>query len=186
MMEGGWGGLGWLTLGLLQVSSEQAHLERFQRVGDEGLLLLRGDGVDGVEAEAEQARGGGVADKGRRHEGGRLDGLLEHVDAADADGVEVHVARRAAAVAVVDRPRVVVQLGGRAALLDLVQLLAALLVGGGLGAEHPQVRGARVEVEHQRLRRRADLNWGQILDVEELGSGGDLAYEKCERAMKLG
>lgn len=73
------------------------------------------------------------------------------------------------------------ELPGGDAVLGPVDLLASQLALRSLAAEHPEVRRARVEVEHQRLGRRADLDRGQVLDIEELGDGRNLACAKCQR-----
>ncbi|KAL1851360.1 hypothetical protein VTK73DRAFT_9452 [Phialemonium thermophilum] len=76
--------------------------------------------------------------------------------AADGDGVEVDVAAGRAAVAVGDGPGGAREALGGAALGGVVEGLAVDGAARGLGAEDPEVAGARVEVQVQGLRRGAD------------------------------
>ena len=153
-------------LGLIEIGRKQRHGEVVDGIAEEGLLLARVDLVDGVEGETDEAGGGGVVGEGVGDIGGRLDGLLLHLDATDADLVEVHIAGRAATVTVRDPPDVAVDALGGAALGDVVDLLTLALLSGGLGAEHPEIGRAGVEVQHDRLRRGTDLDGGEILNIE--------------------
>lgn len=73
-------------------------------VVEEGLLAVRGDGVQGAESETEEAVVVGVLGELVRDLGGGLDGLAVEADAADVDHVVVDAAARGAAVTVADAP----------------------------------------------------------------------------------
>ncbi len=167
---GGWGAIQVsLTLVVPQVSREQGRAQRALDVVEEGLLLLRGDGVDAAEGQADEAVVVGVLGELGGDLGGGLDGLALELDAADVDDVGVDVARGAAAVAVLDAPGGARELLGRGALGRGIDAVARLLALGQLAAEDPQVRRARVEVEVERLRRRAHGHRRQVLRVLRLG-----------------
>lgn len=161
------GGRGRIRTGsLFQVRGEDGRLQLGHGVVEEGLLGRGADRVDDAEAEAEQAVRVGVLGELGRDLAGRLDGLVRDGDVADADNVGVDVAGRRAAVAVADLPRRAVEPPRRRAGRHVVRRLAPHLVARRLRAEDPEIRRARVEVEVQRLRRRADLHRAQVLRVE--------------------
>lgn len=119
-----------------QVGGEERGGEGGERVGKEGLLLRGRHRVDGVEGQAEEAvrvvlfelRADGV---------GELDGLVGYRGGADADGVGVHVAGCAAAVAVGDVPGFADEQFGSAGGGGVVERVAGVFGGGEFGGENP-------------------------------------------------
>ena len=78
-------------LALLQVGGEERGFEAGLGVGEEGLLLVGGDGVDGAEGEAEEAIALVLSEL--RADGlGQFDGLTGDGGTADVDDVSVDVA----------------------------------------------------------------------------------------------
>ena len=133
------GGRRRLTCCLLQVSGEKRHSQLLQGVRKEGLLRRWRNLVNAAHGQAEETRRSRVVAEGGRHLLGRLDRLVGDSYAANADGVEVDVSRRAAAVAVLDAPGGTCKLPRARARPDIEQLLAVHLVLRCLGAENPQV-----------------------------------------------
>ena len=152
---------------LLEVGGEKWSVEEGFGVGEEGLLLIGGDGVDGGKAEAEEAVVAALDEL--RGDGLRgFDSLGGDGCAADVDGVSVDVAGGGGLVAVGDGPGLAVEeLGAAAGRVDVVALL---ICGGQLAGEDPKVGGAGVEVEVQGLT--ADAHGLNILGVI-LGWVGD-------------
>lgn len=85
---------------MVQVSSENGLSQLGRGVGEPGLLLLGGDGVDAVQGKTEEAGVGGIRDKLGRDLGGRLDSLASDGEASNGNGVGVNITARAAAVTV--------------------------------------------------------------------------------------
>ena len=100
---------------LLQVDSDNRRRKRGLDVVEEGLLGRRADGVDGRERKAEQAVVVDVLGEFGADGGGSLNSLARNGGAADGDRVGVDDTRRAAAISVLDPPRVAAQLLGRGA-----------------------------------------------------------------------
>ena len=97
---------------LLQVGGEERAVEATLGVGEEGLLLIRLDGVDGAEGEPEEAVA--LVLRELRADGfGELDGLARDGGATYVDDVGVDVAAGGAAVSVANAPgRAGADLGG--------------------------------------------------------------------------
>jgi len=154
-----------LTLAGLEVDSKDRRVKAALDVVKPRLLLSGRDSVEGAERQTKEAIEVALGGEGARDSLRGLDGLLRNGQAADLDDVGIHNTAGRAAVAVADGPSGVGELGRRAALAGAVQGLAVHVARAGVGAEDPQVRGARVEVQVQRLRGRADLHGRQPLRV---------------------
>lgn len=111
---------------LLQVGGEERGVETGFGVGEEGLLLVGLDGVDGGEGETEEAIGL-ILGEFRGDLLGELDGLAGDGGAAAVDGVGVDVAAGGAAVAVADGPGLAGELLGGAGVGGVVDVVAVLL-----------------------------------------------------------
>lgn len=88
---------------LLQVGGEERGFEAGLGVGEEGLLLVRGDGVDGAEGQAQEAIALVLSELGANGFG-QFDGLAGDGCTADVDDVGVDVAAGRAAISVADFP----------------------------------------------------------------------------------
>lgn len=86
--------------GVAQVSREDGLREAGLDVVEEGFLGGGLDGVDGAEAEANEAVGVDVLDEAVGDVGGELDGLLLDLCASNVDGVEANGPLRLRRVAV--------------------------------------------------------------------------------------
>lgn len=158
-----------LTLPGLEVNSKDWRVEIGLDVIEPCLLRRGPDGVQGAEGEAEQAVQVALRGEGARHGLGRLDRLLGDREVAHLDDIGIDNAAGRAAIAVGDGPPRAVDLGRRVALGGRVQGLAVDEAHPRVGAEDPEIRRARVDVEVEGLGRRADLDRGQPLDVVLLG-----------------
>ena len=103
-------------------------------------MLIRLHLIDVIEPQAEQTGGGGILSERARHSRGRLNSLVLHLEPTNADRVLVDVASRGATVSVANAPGGTLNLDGRGAGVDIINLVAILLGNGGLAAEDPQIR----------------------------------------------
>lgn len=156
----------------LEINGEDGGVEAALDVVEPRLLLRGGDGVQAAERKAEQTVKVTLLGEGGGHDLGGLDSLVSNRQAADLNDISVDDAAGRAAITVGDAPLGVGELLGAAALARAVQRLAIDGARASVSAEDPEVRRTRVEVEVERLRRRADLDWGQPLRVKLLGVCG--------------
>ncbi len=96
------------------------------------MLLVRGDGVDGGEGEAEEAVGF-ILSEFRGDGFGEFDGLACYGCAAYVDGVGVDVAAGGAAVAVANGPGFAGELLGGGGIGGVVDVVVGLFVCGEFG-----------------------------------------------------
>lgn len=121
---------------LKEICSEQGRVEEGFGVGEEGLLLVGGDGVDGGEGEAEEAVGFVLGEFGG--DGlGEFDGLAGYGCAAYVDGVAVDVTAGGAAVTVADGPCLAGEDFGASGFGGVVDVMVGLFVGGEFGRKDP-------------------------------------------------
>ena len=120
---------------LLQVDGEELLLERRLDGVEEGVLLLRADGVDAAECKTEETIVIGVLSERSRDLGGGLNCLRGGSHGANDDLVGVDVATGARAILVADVPgcsgNLLARCGG------VVSGVAGALAGGSLGGEDP-------------------------------------------------
>ena len=99
-------------------------------------MLVRGDGVDGGEGEAEEAVGFILSELGG--DGfGEFDGLTRDSCTAYVDGVGVDVTASGAPVTVADRPCFAGELFGGGRIGGVVDVVVGLFVCGEFGGEDP-------------------------------------------------
>lgn len=121
---------------LQQVGGEEGRVEEGFGVGEEGLLLVGGDGVDGGEGEAEEAVGF-ILGEFRGDGLGEFDGLAGYGCAAYVNGVAVDVTAGGAAVAVADGPGFAGEGFGGAGFGGVVDVMVGLFVCREFGREDP-------------------------------------------------
>ena len=88
---------------LLEVGGEERGVEEGLGIGKEGLLLVRGDGVDAGEPEAEETVAG-ILDKLGGDGRGGFNSLAGDGGTTNIHGVGVHIARSRRLVAIGDAP----------------------------------------------------------------------------------
>ena len=123
-------------LSLQQVGGEEGGVEESFGVGEEGLLLVGGDGVDGGEGEAEKAVGFVLGEFGG--DGlGEFDGLAGYGGATYVDGIAVDVTAGGAAVAVADGPCFAGEDFGGGGFGGVVDIMVGLFICGEFRREDP-------------------------------------------------
>ena len=116
-------------LAFLQVGGEEGRVEAGLGVGEEGLDLVGGHGVDGAEGEAEEAVALVLSEFGA--DGfGQFDGLTGDGCTADVDNIGVDVAAGGAAIPVADAPGLAGVDRGGFGIGRVVDVVAGLLVRG--------------------------------------------------------
>ena len=119
-----------------EVGGEDGGVEEGFGVGEEGLLLVGGDGVDGGEGEAEETVGF-VLGEFRGDGFGEFDGLAGYGCAAYVDGVAVDVTAGGAAVAVADGPCFAGEDFGSGRISGVIDVVVGLFICWKFGREDP-------------------------------------------------
>lgn len=156
---------------MLQIRREQRGAQRALDVIEERLLSRGSDGVDTAERKTHQTIVIGILGELLRDLASSLDSLSVELDATNRDLVREDIAGGAGPITVRDVPRGARQLLRGAAASGGVNAVARLQGLRQLAAEDPQVRGPCVEVQVERLGRRADADGRQVLEVVGLGHG---------------
>ena len=117
---------------LLEIGGEERSVKAGLGVGEEGLGLIRGDGVDGAEGETEEAVAL-VLGEFRTDGLGELHVLTCHGGTAHVYHIRVDIAAGGATVAVADGPCFAVGDCGSGGVGWVVDVVAGLLVGRQLG-----------------------------------------------------
>ncbi len=91
-------------LTLLQVGGEEWGIKAGLGVGEEGLHLVGGDGIDGAEGETEEAVAL-VLSEFRADGFGQFDGLARDGRPSDIDDIRVNVTAGGAAISIANAPR---------------------------------------------------------------------------------
>lgn len=154
-----------------QIGNKQRAVELRLDIVKPRLGRVGRHGVEHAKGQSEKTVAVAVGEL-RRDLLRRLDDLVLDGQAADRHRVGVDITRAARAVRVLDGPGLAGLLLGRLALAGAVQVVAARV--GRLGGEDPEVGAARVKVEVELLRGRADGDLDEVVEVAlvRVGHGG--------------
>ena len=125
-------------LALLQVGGEERRVEAGLGVGEESLLLVGGDGVDGAKGQAQEAIAL-VLSEFRADGFGQFDGLAGDGCTADIDNVRVYIATSWAAISVANVPSLASVNRRGWGVGWVVDVMTGLLVCGQLRRENPSI-----------------------------------------------